>query len=161
MKENKRLYETTYIINGSLEDAQIESIISKVNDVVVKHGGEVLTTIRWGRKRFTYPIRHKTNGYYVILEIKTNASFIREFERFFHLEENILRYLCIALTKQMLKAKELKPFVIEPSTLIQQEVILEEILTTEIEEAKEEIPSPIRQELHPQENEVQGETNNA
>ncbi|MEK7263533.1 MAG: 30S ribosomal protein S6, partial [Bacteroidota bacterium] len=83
MEHIQRLYETTFIINGVLEDVHIEATIAKVQDLVLKNGCEIVTLTRWGRKRFAYPIKHKNNGYYVILEFKAFPEFAKELERFY------------------------------------------------------------------------------
>jgi len=38
----RRLYETTFIVNAALEDADIESVISKVTGYIENHGAEIL-----------------------------------------------------------------------------------------------------------------------
>ncbi len=140
MEHIQRLYETTFIINGVLEDVHIEATIAKVQDLVLKNGCEIVTLTRWGRKRFAYPIKHKNNGYYVILEFKAFPEFAKELERFYHLDENILRHLTILVSKKMVQQREVKPFIIEQVSPLNDTPALEEI---EIKEAIEELKSEI------------------
>ncbi len=148
--DQKRLYETTFIVNGSLDDAQTEAVIAKVQEIITKNGGEVVSLIRWGRKRLAYPIHHKNNGFYVNCEFNAYPQFIQEFKRFYFLEENIIRYLLIVVTKNMLKAKVVKPFVLEPIVVASETAIEEIIIKEELENAKEEIETPLTHELHKQ-----------
>ena len=109
MKDTKRQYETTIIVNASLDDSFIEGVIAKVQDVIIKNQGEVVAVQRWGRKRLAYPIGKKNNGFYVCLEFRGPGDIVTKLSRFYHLEENILRYLTIQLTKQSLKARLAAP----------------------------------------------------
>ena len=109
MKDTKRLYETTFIVNASLDDSLIEGVIAKVQDQITKNQGEVTAVQRWGRKRLAYPIAKKNNGFYVCVEFTSPGDLVTKLARFYHLEENILRYLTIQVTQQMLKAKLASP----------------------------------------------------
>ncbi|MCX7985091.1 MAG: 30S ribosomal protein S6 [Bacteroidetes bacterium] len=102
---NVKTYETTFIVNANLDDPVIDSIIEKVKDFIIKNGGEILETTKWGRKRFAYPIKKKNNGFYVVCVFKAPTSFIHKLERQFTLDESILRYLIIALDKKALTAR--------------------------------------------------------
>lgn len=102
---NTKTYETTFIINASLDDPVIDGLIEKVREFIVKNGGEIIELIKWGRKRFAYPIKKKNNGFYVVCVFKAPTSFISKLERQFTLDENILRYLIIALDKRALEAR--------------------------------------------------------
>ena len=104
-KENK-LYETTFIVNAALDDAQIDAVIEKVRDVIVKNGGETTSIEKWGRKRLAYTIEKKNNGFYAFFEFKGPGDLIAKLERHYHLEEQIIRHLTIQLEKKALKAKE-------------------------------------------------------
>ena len=104
-KENK-LYETTFIVNAALDDAQIDAVIEKVRDIIVKNGGETTSTEKWGRKRLAYTIEKKNNGFYAFIEFKGPGDLIAKLERHYHLEEQIIRHLTIQLEKKALKAKE-------------------------------------------------------
>ncbi|MBI3111361.1 MAG: 30S ribosomal protein S6 [Ignavibacteria bacterium GWA2_55_25] len=99
------IYETTFIVNVSLDDAQIGVVTEKVKDFIVKNGGAIRELVQWGRKRFAYPIQNKNNGFYVVIEFSAPTDFIAKLERHYFLEENILRYLTIVLDKKALKAR--------------------------------------------------------
>ncbi len=101
----KRIYETTFIVNVSLDDPQIDGVIEKVKEVITKNGGEIREVVKWGRKRFAYPIQNKNNGFYVVIEFAAPGELIAKLERHYFLEENILRYLTIVLDKNALKAR--------------------------------------------------------
>ena len=109
-----KIYETTFIVNAGLDDPVIDGIIEKVKDVITKSGGEIVDIAKWGRKRFTFPIKKKNNGFYVVCEFKGNGSLVAKLERHFNLEENILRFLVIALDTKAMKSR------ISPSDLLKQ-----------------------------------------
>lgn len=105
MKHDKHLYETTCIINASLEDTQIESTVSHIADVITRNGGEITATNRWGRKRLAYPIEKKNNGYYINFEFLAGGTTNAQLERTYILDENILRFLTIQLNKKALASR--------------------------------------------------------
>jgi ribosomal protein S6 len=47
--EKARLYETTFIVNASLDDTQVDAVIGRVQDVIVKNGGAASALNNWGR----------------------------------------------------------------------------------------------------------------
>lgn len=101
----KRIYETTFIVNAGLDDPQIDAVIEKAKDVIVKNGGEIRDLFKWGRKRFAYTIKKKNNGFYTVVEFSAPGEAIAKLERHYQLDENVLRYLTIQLDKKALKAK--------------------------------------------------------
>lgn len=112
-KENK-IYETTFIVNAALDDAQIDALIGKVKDVIVKNGGEVRSLEKWGRKRLAYTIDKKNNGFYAFFEFKAPGDLIAKLDRHYQLGEQIIRHLTIQLDKKALKAKELAAALPKP-----------------------------------------------
>ena len=93
----RRLYETTFIVNAALEDADIESVVSKVTGYLTNHGAEILEVNKWGRRRLAYPINKKFNGFYVHLVFETVPSTIPILERYLVLEDTVLRNLTLIL----------------------------------------------------------------
>lgn len=102
----KHIYETTFIVNASLEDPQIESVIARVQEAIAKAGGEVTALNKWGRKRMLYAIKKKNNGFYVNIEMLAPPTLAKELERFYILEEPIIRFLTIRVDKRGLKARQ-------------------------------------------------------
>ncbi|MFH1050720.1 MAG: 30S ribosomal protein S6 [bacterium] len=97
----RRLYETTFIINAALEDNDIEAVVSKVAGYIENHGGKVQEINKWGRRRLSYPINKKYNGYYVHMIFDANSNTIPILERFMVLEDTVLRHLTLVLTTKL------------------------------------------------------------
>lgn len=100
------MYETTVIINPSIEDHQIDAILKNIEEMISKNGGTVTSLQRWGRKRLSYPINKRNNGYYAHFEFEINGNVIADIERNFEYDDNIMRYLTIRLDAKMQEAKE-------------------------------------------------------
>ena len=116
MESTKRLYESAIIVNASLDDAQIDQVIARVQEFITTNGGEITSLNKWGRKRLAYHIRKKNNGFYCLVEFKGSGQLIAQLERFYHLEENIIRHLTIQLDKKAIKARlsAIIPPAVEP-----------------------------------------------
>ena len=105
MPAAKHLYETTFIVNASVDDAQIEAAIARVQDIITKNGGTIQSLNKWGRKRLAYPIHKKTTGFYCHIEFEAEGPVIALVERSYQLDELVLRYLTVRLSKNALKAR--------------------------------------------------------
>jgi small subunit ribosomal protein S6 len=108
LEREQSTYETTFIVNATLEDTQVDVITEKVKELITKNGGQILAAEKWGRKRLTYTIRKKNNGFYMFFEFKAPGDAIAKLERHYQLDEQILRYLTVKLDKKALKAKVAK-----------------------------------------------------
>lgn len=96
-------YETAIIINGSLEDAQIEKTIEKVKNILAQHNCKIIDIENWNRKRLAYMINKQKIGYYVFFRYEAPSDFIINLERLLKLDETILRFLTIKLDKNALE----------------------------------------------------------
>ncbi len=92
-------------MNASLDDAQIETVIARVQELISKNDGEVKGVNRWGRRRLAYSIQKKNNGYFVCIEYVGTGDIVSKLDRHFRLEESVLRYLTVVVPKQVLKAR--------------------------------------------------------
>jgi len=97
----RRIYETTFIVNAALEDADIEAVVTKVIGYIENHGGQIKEINKWGRRRLAYPINKKYNGFYVNLVFDATPNTIPILERFLVLEDTILRHLSLVLPKKL------------------------------------------------------------
>lgn len=105
-QQTKRSYETIFIVNATLDDAQIEHVIEKFKEFLVKQGSEIQTVENWGRKRLAYSIQKKNNGVYVFCEFRGASDVVSRLERYYALEENVMRFLTVQLTEKALRARK-------------------------------------------------------
>ena len=104
----RRTYESTYILNAALEDAEIESVINRVTEFVTERGGTVIEVNQWGRRRLAYPIGKKYNGFYVYFAFEAPVDIIPPFERFFTLEEAVIRHLTLQLDLKLREFRKVR-----------------------------------------------------
>ncbi len=136
----KKLYETTFIINAAFDDADIDNIVQKVLNQITNNGGTIIETNKWGRRRLAYPINKKQNGYYVHTVFKSLPEFIPQLERYLTLDDTVIRHLTLSLTEKLLdfrtkrameQGKELSLAVEEPEEVVAEEIeVIEPVLLT-------------------------------
>ncbi len=129
-----RDYESYFILDGNLEDAAIEEIIKKYENLLKKQNAEIKNIDRIGRKKLAYPIRRKQNGFYVCFEFIAKNDVVAKLERAYKLDENILRYLTIYMTKKELNSK--RKYLEKRSAILQN--IEETLKAKEINEAADD-----------------------
>ncbi len=98
----QKQYESVVIINATLEDDKVESVIKKIQDTLTNGGAEITDVEKWGRKRLAYPIKKQKTGYYVVIRFISDPAFIAKLDRFYRLEEEIYRSLTVILDKEAL-----------------------------------------------------------
>jgi small subunit ribosomal protein S6 len=96
-------YESAVIINAALEDQLIDAEVAKLKDTITQNGGTSVTVDLWGRKRLAYPIKKSKVGYYVIYRFEAPVQAIAQIERVYRLDESVLRFMNIKLTKNALE----------------------------------------------------------
>ncbi|HZK75427.1 MAG TPA: 30S ribosomal protein S6 [Candidatus Kapabacteria bacterium] len=104
MAKNNR-YETTFIIKGSLEDKDIDPVISKTEDFIQKNGGSIIEMERWGRRKLAYTISRETQGVYVSAHFTAPGAIVARLERMFTLDENVIRFLTLAMPEAAVKGR--------------------------------------------------------
>lgn len=92
-----RVYELMIIFDSDVDDSGIQQLLNRVNDMVTAGKGKVASTDRWGRRRFAYEINHKLEGYYVVLEIVTEAPNLDDIDRFLRIADQIVRHKTMRL----------------------------------------------------------------
>lgn len=104
MKNN--VYESAVLINAALDDEQIDGIIARIKETIINNGGEIREVENWGRKRLAYMVKKSKIGYYVIFRFNAPSGIVSKLERFYTLDEYILRFLTILLDNDALQQIE-------------------------------------------------------
>ena len=101
MKTNH--YESVIILNATLEDPQIDSILSSLEEQMSANGVEIKDIEKMGRKRLAYQIQKGKSGFYIIYRFTSPREYITKFERALRLDENVIRFLTIKLEQKDLE----------------------------------------------------------
>jgi small subunit ribosomal protein S6 len=104
--QDKRYFEITVIINGALEEEAITQAGDRIAEYITRNGGTIRSADHWGRKRLAYPINKKHTGYYIQYGVDAGADLSALLERFFRIDENIIRHLILSLTEKDLRNRD-------------------------------------------------------
>ena len=93
-------YETTVITKPNTTEDQVNAIRTKVEGIIQQHSGTVGNFEDWGTRRLSYEIQKENRGRYVYFAYTGNNETVAEIERNFRINENVMRYLSVNLTKE-------------------------------------------------------------
>jgi small subunit ribosomal protein S6 len=88
-------YELVVVIDPEIVEEDLPAAIERVSAAVTTRGGEIVDQQPWGRRRLAYPIRRRTEGNYVVSQIRLDPARAHEMESGFRISEEILRHLLI------------------------------------------------------------------
>lgn len=97
MEKKLNAYETMYVVDGTLADDAIAAIVAKFTGLVNANATDVNVN-EWGKRRLAYPIQYKTEGYYVLVNYKSEPTFPREMERVLGITDGIIRHMTTTAT---------------------------------------------------------------
>ncbi len=100
------LYEITLVLDPQLEQNKIDEIVQKTESLIIDSKGEIVKIDNWGKRRLAYEINRKQYGFYVHFLFRISGELIEKIERDFKLNDSILRFLTIKLSKAALKQME-------------------------------------------------------
>ena len=93
------LYETVFIARQDVSAKQVEDYAKAFGKIVNDNGGEVKRTESWGLRNLAYKIKKNRKGHYTLLHIEALPKVIVELERNMRLNEDVLRYMTVAIDK--------------------------------------------------------------
>jgi len=99
-------YETVFIANPVLSDAQMKEMVQKFKDLITGEGGEIVYDEDWGLRKLAYPIQKKNTGFYHLIEFKADSAFIHKFETEYRRDERVIRFLTFAMDKFAIEYSE-------------------------------------------------------
>ena len=98
-------YETLFAVDTTLGEESVKAIVDKFTTLINENASDV-TVDEWGKRRLAYAIDYKTEGYYVLVNFKSEGAFTLELERVFGITEGILRSIVIRHLDDKKTAKE-------------------------------------------------------
>ncbi|MXN93172.1 30S ribosomal protein S6 [Flavobacterium sp. Sd200] len=92
-------YETVFILNPVLSEAQVKETVSKFEDYLTSKGATIVAKEDWGLKKLAYEIQNKKSGFYTLFQFTAPADVLIGFETEFRRDERVMRFLTVSLDK--------------------------------------------------------------
>lgn len=93
------LYEHVFLARQDVSAQQVDALVEQYKGVLEANGGKVGRVENWGLKSLTYRINKNRKAHYVLMDIDAPAAAVHEVERQMRINEDILRYMTIAVEK--------------------------------------------------------------
>lgn len=90
-----RHYETMFIVKSTLTDEETQAQIALVKSNIEKNGGEIKAVDDMGTRQLAYEIENQKRGYYYVVYFTAPSESIKELERNYRVNENIIRFIFI------------------------------------------------------------------
>ena len=91
-----RKYEMLVILEAAA-DADQAGETAQIEELIKRLGGTLSKTDVWGKKALAYPIRKKSEGYYVLFNFELEPAQTFELKRVLGLRANVYRQLIVLL----------------------------------------------------------------
>jgi small subunit ribosomal protein S6 len=86
-------YELMIILKPLLPEEIRNSIQQKIETLVEKGSGKIISTDVWGKRHLAYPIKKHDEGYYIIYTLELKDGYATEFKREIRLTSDVLRLM--------------------------------------------------------------------
>lgn len=103
-----RIYEVMYIVDPETPTDKLTKLNTAVGKLIEKQGGKVVRMDDGGKRTLAYPIKKKTEGFYILFEIEGSGQEIAELERRMRVNDMIIRYITVRIDEDRKKAEKMK-----------------------------------------------------
>lgn len=95
-----RRYETFVIFDPDLSEEERAPVIDRIKQTISKQDGFLVEVDDWGARKLAYEIKNKFRGYYSRLDYCGGGPLVNELERFFRIDDRVLKYMTVLLEKE-------------------------------------------------------------
>lgn len=92
-----RPYEVMVIFDAALDEDAIRATVDRATELLRSRGATPGRVEHWGKRRLAYEIRHRPEGYYVLLETTGEPAALAELDRMLSLADEVIRHKVIRL----------------------------------------------------------------
>ena len=93
-------YELLTVFKPSLDAEELDKAVEKVTEEIKSYKGSVESVDKLGRKKLAYDVQGYRDGYFTNLIVSIPAESIVEFKRNLKLNENVLRFMFMEVSKK-------------------------------------------------------------
>ena len=92
-----RRYETIVIVDADVSENDRVSLFSRIQEIIPQNEGVLIKEDLWGIKKLAYEIKKKPRGFYARYDYCGIGQLVDELERFFRIDDRVLKYLTVLL----------------------------------------------------------------
>jgi len=95
-----RRYEQIVILDSDLSEDTRQPVFDRLKELIPQYNGFLIDIDEWGQKKLAYEIKKKPRGYYAQIEFCGFGDLVDEMERFYRIDDRILKYMTVVLDKE-------------------------------------------------------------
>lgn len=105
----ENLYCTIFIVDISQNPEEVDTVSSRIQQLIEDHGGIIKRVNPWGKQKLAYPIHNRNYGSYVEIEFTANShlNIPNTIEQEYRINDRVLRHLTYVVTKKELLQREI------------------------------------------------------
>ena len=96
-----RPYEVMIIFSADLEEETIRSTVDRSIELIESKGAERGPVDWWGKLRLAYELKHRWEGYYVVLQAKAEPAAMDELHRSLSLSDDVIRHKILRIPEHV------------------------------------------------------------
>lgn len=105
-EEHVSTYELISILKPSSTDGDLSKFQEAMKTLIESHGGKILKSENMGKRKMAYEVRGEKKGVYFLHHYEGDGDAVAESERMCRLDETILKFMTIKMTKpRLIKGK--------------------------------------------------------
>jgi small subunit ribosomal protein S6 len=87
-----RPYEVMVILEADLDEETIRANVERWLQSLEARGAQRGYVDFWGKRRFAYEVKHRTEGYYVVFQVRAEPAAMDELHRVLSLADEVVRH---------------------------------------------------------------------
>ena len=93
-------YELLAILKPSLDTEELDKVVEKITEEIKSYKGSVASVDKIGRKKLAYDVQGYRDGFFANIVLSIPAETVVEFKRNLKLNENVLRFMFMEVSKK-------------------------------------------------------------
>ena len=93
-------YELLAVFKPSLDSEELDKVVEKLSEEIASYKGSVSSVDKMGRKKLAYDVQGYRDGFFANIIVSIPAESIVEFKRNLKLNENVLRFMFLEVSKK-------------------------------------------------------------
>ncbi|MCM8778796.1 MAG: 30S ribosomal protein S6 [Candidatus Omnitrophica bacterium] len=95
-----RIYEALILVKPDLNEENLEKEMSRLSQSILQNEGKIISFEKWRKRPLAYKVKKFKEGIYLLANFSANPPVIKEIEKNWRLDENVLRSMIVVKNKK-------------------------------------------------------------